>query len=324
MNSDKSAYSNALQNLGNSHYAIAQAPIVGDDSQANLSEVGKTITTDFGNILLGHVATSSLTTLGKMGNQLGKLGINSSDAKVLTKAIANGDRRKVGQMIAKLGSKKVKLGIKKLTGKTLSDDELPDAVEEQIDKNLSDAGNPVQVSEEAQQSIARVVNEPPSLELSQIPQRDPDFTNEEFQDRDDEDYNERFSDNFEGRDPEGTDSDFFSQMRGDSRPAPARAQQEDASEDQYQDALESQATKTEGEVSDVSKVVSTGEDVATGLEDATLLSTSADDTGVGLILTAGLGIASLFTGLFMKKSKPKVVQPPLIQPNNFSVQAGIN
>ena len=181
MNSDKSAYSNALQNLGNSHYAIAQAPIIGDESKANLSEVGKTITTDFGNILLGHVATTGLSQLGKMGNQLGKLGINSSDAKVLSKAIANGDRRKVGQMIAKLGSKKVKLGIKKLTGKTLSDDELPDAVEEQIDKNLSDAGNPVQVSEEAQQSIARVVNEPPSLELSQIPQRDPDFTNEEFE-----------------------------------------------------------------------------------------------------------------------------------------------
>ena len=293
MNSDKSAYSNALQNLGNSHYAIAQAPIIGDDSQANLSEVGKTITTDFGNILLGHVATQALGTLGKMGNQLSKLGINSEDAKVLSKAIANGDRRKVGQMVARLGSKKVKLGIKKLTGKTLSDDDLPDAVEEQIDQNLSDAGNPVQVSE-ASQSVARVQGEGRSLELDNYTQP-------------------------RGEVWLGEDEDV---------PAPAPAQeapsQEAPSEDQYEDAVESQATETEGEVSTVSKVVSTGEDVATGLDDATLLSTSADDTGVGLFLTAGLGIASLFAGLFMKKSKPKVIQPPPIQPNNFAIQAGIN
>ena len=282
MNVDKSAYSNALQNLGNSHYAIAQAPIEGNNSQSNLSEVGKTITTDFGNILLGHVATTSLSNLGKMGNQLSKLGINSEDAKVLSKAISNGDRRKIGQMIARVGSKKVKLGIKKLTGKTLSDDELPDAVEEQIDKNLADAGNPVQVSETSQ-SVARVQAEDPSLELESFGRAEPEDVSAPAQD------------------------------------APPRS----ASEDQYQDALESQATETENEVSNVSKVVSTGEDVASGLEDATLLSSSADDTGVGLLVTAGLGIASLFTGLFLKARKPKVIYPPLIAVNNTAVQAGI-
>jgi len=329
MNQSKSAYSNALANLSNSHYAIAQDPIVKEASDAGIREVGKTITTDFGNILVGHVATTALGTLGKMGNQLGKLGINSSDAKILSKAIANGDRRKVGQMIARLGSKKVKLGIKKLTGKSLTDEELPDSVEEQIDKNIAEAAKPIQVSEEAQQSIARVAGDGPQLELSpvarpQIPQRDPDFANEEFEDRDDEDYNERFSDNFEGRDPEGTDSNFFQQMRGEGRPAPAQPAQEDDEEDDFQDAVEDQSKATADEVSDVSKVASTGEDVASGFEDATLLSTTADDTGIGLVLTAGLGLASLFTGLFLKSKKPKVVQPPLIAPNNFSVQAGIS
>ena len=293
MNSDKSAYSNALQNLGNSHYAIAQAPIEGDDSQSNLSEVGKTITTDFGNILLGHVATSSLAKLGKMGNQLSKLGINSSDAKELSRAIANGDRRKIGQMVARIGNDKVKSGIQKLTGKKLSDDEMPDAVEQQIDQNVAEAGNPVQVSE-AQQSVARIQGEQPSLELDNYTQP----RNEVWL---------------------GADED-------EDVPAPAQAQEaptRSASEDQYQDALESQATETEGEVSTVSKIASTGEDVASGLEDATLLSAASDDTGVGLLVTAGLGIASLFTGLFMKHSKPKAIYPPLIAPNNTAIQAGI-
>ena len=322
MNSSKSAYSNALANLSNSHYAIPQADIIKEAPDAGIREVGKTITTDFGNILLGHVATTSLTQLGKMGNQLGKLGINSSDAKILSKAIANGDRRKVGQMIARLGSKKVKLGIKKLTGKSLTDEELPDTVEEQIDKNIAEASKPIQISD-ADQSVARVTGDGPQLELSpvarpQISQRDPDFDDEEF-----EGFEDRFGRNFEGRDPQGTDSDFFAQMRGDTRPAPAQPAQEDDEEDDFQDAVEDQSKATADEVSDVSKVASTGEDVASGFEDATLLSTAADDTGVGLVLTAGLGLASLFTGLFLKSKKPKVVQPPLIAPNNFAIQAGL-
>ena len=295
MNQSKTQYENALANLSNSHYAIAPDAIIKEASDAGVREIGKTITSDFGNILLGHVATQSLTTLGKMGNQLGKLGINSSDAKVLSKAIANGDRRKVGQMIAKLGSKKVKLGIKKLTGKSLTDEELPDAVEEQIDKNISDASKPIQVSE-AEQPIARFGGDTNALELQSFtttPRKEVWLGESEDEDEDE----------------------------APSRPAPAQAAPED---DDFQDAVENQAEATESEVSTVSKVASTGEDVASGLEDATLLSTTADDTGVGLLLTAGLGIASLFTGLFMKSKKPKVIQPPLIAPNNFSVQAGLS
>ena len=298
MNQSKTQYENALSNLSNSHYAIAPDAILKEDSQAGVREIGKTITSDFGNILLGHVATQALGTLGKMGNQLSKLGINSSDAKVLSKAIANGDRRKVGQMIAKLGSKKVKLGIKKLTGKSLTDEELPDAVEEQIDKNIAESSRPIQVSE-AEQPIARFAGDTNAVELQS-------FTTTPKKEvwlgeSDDEDEDE-----------------------APSRPSQAQPEPEDEGEDEFQDAVEDQATKTESEVSTVSKVASTGEDVATGLDDATLLSTTADDTGVGLLLTAGLGIASLFTGLFMKSKKPKVVQPPLIAPNNFSIQAGIS
>jgi hypothetical protein len=315
MNNQKISYQNALQNLGNSHYAIAQQSIEGDDSKANLQAVAQTVTADFGNVLLGHVATTSLSKLGKMGNQLSKLGINSDDAKILSKAIANGDRRKVGQMVARIGNDKVRAGIEKLTGKKLSDEEMPDEVSEQIDKNVAEAGRPVQISE-TEQPVARIPGQRAGYEMDSFtdsaPQRDPDFANEEFEDRD----------------PEGTDSDFFAQMRGD-RPAPARSAS-DASENQYQDAVENQATETEGAVTDAtkiastaSKVASTTEDVASGFEDATLLSTASDDTGVGLLVTAGLGIASLFTSLFMKKCKPKMVTPPLISPNNFSVQAGL-
>jgi len=357
MNSQKSAYSNALANLSNSHYAIAQQSIEGDDSEANLSAIGKTVTTDFGNIMLGHVATSSLAKLSTMGNQLGKLGINSSDAKILTKAIANGDRRKVGQMISRIGAKKVKLGIKQLTGKNLTDDQLPDAVEQQVDKSAAEAAKPIQLGDEARPEapVRAQANEyelrsfqpttgatdTEGAELGALPQRDPDFSNEEF-----ENFNDRFDDNFQGRDPEGDDEDFFQQMGGRARPSPARAAPDD---DNFQDALEApeqagiDASKAVTESEDISqtavkaaskaasvasKVTSTGEDiasgVATGFEDATLLSTTADDTGVGLIATGVLGLGSLLVGLFTKAKKPKVVQPPPIPPSNYAIQAGIS
>jgi len=306
MNSQKSAYSNALANLSNSHYTISQASVEGDDREANLSAIGKTVTTDFGNIMLGHVATSSLAKLSTMGNQLGKLGINSSDAKILTKAIASGDRRKVGQMVARIGSKKVKLGIKKLTGKNLTDEELPDAVEEQVDKSAAEAAKPIQLGDEARPPPAAQANEYELQSFKTTPKKEVWLGESEDEDEDE----------------------------APSRPPPAE-------EDDFQDALEApeqaglDASKavTESEdfsqtaskvASTASKVVSTGEDVATGFEDATLLSTTADDTGVGLIATGVLGLASLFVGLFSKSKKPKVITPPPIMPNNYSVQAGLS
>ena len=285
MNRDKTEYSNALQNLGNSHYAIAQQSIEGDDSKANVQAVAQTVTGDFGNMLLGHVATQSLSNLGKMGNQLSKLGINSEDAKILSKAIANNDSRKVGQMVARIGNDKVKAGIRKLTGKQLSDSEMPEAVEQQIDQNVSEAGRPIQVSQSSQ-SVAKVQGEQAGTELKSLTESEPIEA---------------------------------------SATAPSEASAPASVPSQYENAIQNSATETEGEVASVSsKVISSGDDVASGLESATLLSTSSDDTGVGLLVTAGLGIASLFTSLFMKKSKPKTINPPLIQPNNFAVQAGIS
>ena len=362
MNSQKSAYSNALANLSNSHYTISQASVEGDDREANLSAIGKTVTTDFGNIMLGHVATSSLAKLSSMGNQLGKLGINSSDAKILTKAIASGDRRKVGQMVARIGSKKVKLGIKKLTGKNLTDEELPDAVEQQVDKSAAEASKPIQLGDESRPPPAQAAqaNEyelqsfkpttgATDTEGGALPPRDPDFDNEEFTN-----FNDRFNNNFQGREPQGDDPDFFQQMAGRGASPPSAQEytanipeenvnpgqssfkytRPPAEEDDFQDALEapeqagldaSKSLQTSVKVANTtSKVVSTGEDVASGFEDATLLSTAADDTGVGLVATGVLGLASLFVGLFTKSAKPKIINPPPIMPSNYAIQAGLS
>ena len=313
MNQSKINYQNALANLGNSHFALPQAPIIEETGAEKLREVGKSITTDFGNILLSNVATSGINKLSKMGNQLSKLGIESQDAKSLTEAIENSDSRTIGKLITKLGTKKIKLGIRKLTGKTLKDDELPDPVEEQISRNERETGNPIQ-TEDSPVRVPEDASQGEQYEMQSFreafgnndsPQRDPDFTNDQFE-----------------RDPEGDDTDFFAQMGG-------RAPPRNLSDDQFYDAPEALQETQIGDVApEATTATTTASDVATatssGLEDATLLSTATDDTGVGLLLTAGLGIASLFTGLFLKSKKPKVIQPPPIQANNFAVQAGIN
>jgi len=345
MNSQKSAYENALNSLGNSHYAIQQEAREGDDRQAKIREVAKTVTSDFGNMMLSHVATTTLSKLGKMGNQLSKIGINSEDAKILTKAITNGDREELGKMIGRLGGTKVKLGIQKLTGKTLTDEQLPDAIEQQIDQNAVNSSRTLEQGIRARpiaQTREDMAGENYELrayqpstgaeESGQTPQRDPDFDNDEFPD-----YNERFNDNFTGRDPEGTDSDFFQQMRGEaSRAQPDQDEYEDEGE-KFEDAQEEPGPGAgEGagageDVEDATKIGSTaskalsgGEDVAEGFEAATLASTAGDENPVGLLVTAGLGIASLFTGLFLKSKKPKIIQPPPVLANNYAVQAGLS
>ena len=54
-------------------------------------------------------------------------------------------------------------------------------------------------------------------------------------------------------------------------------------------------------------------------------SAAADDNPVGLAVTAALGIATIFAGMFIHPSKPKVIQTAQkVLPNNFGVQAGLN
>ncbi len=162
-------------------------------------------------------------------------------------------------------------------------------------------------------------------------QRDPDFTNDEF----------------EPRDPEGTDSDFFAQMGG--RAPVARdstagiTQAEDGSArigqggssaitDASQDA--SRAAQGVGDESGTSITTTTNaitetSEATDGTEGAlaTLTGESAvaDDNPLGLALTGVLGVATLVSGLFIHPHHNVVGQQAQKNiPNNFGVQSGLN
>ena len=66
-----------------------------------------------------------------------------------------------------------------------------------------------------------------------------------------------------------------------------------------------------------------GEDIADELGTATVDSTAFDETGVGIGVTAVLGIASVLAGIFIKGHKEGSFTPPPVKVNNFSVQAGV-
>ena len=71
---------------------------------------------------------------------------------------------------------------------------------------------------------------------------------------------------------------------------------------------------------------SEGTDAAEGtLGTLTGESAAGDENPLGLAVTAALGIATIFAGMFIHPSKPKVVQTAQkVLPNNFGVQAGLN
>ena len=66
-----------------------------------------------------------------------------------------------------------------------------------------------------------------------------------------------------------------------------------------------------------------GEDIADELGTAAVDSTAFDETGVGIGVTAVLGIASVLAGIFIKAHKEETFTPPPVKVNNFSVQAGV-
>lgn len=172
-----------------------------------------------------------------------------------------------------------------------------------------------------------------AIEPVEEAQRDPDFRNDEF----------------ESRDPEGDDSDFFAQMGG--RAPVARdstqgiVQAEDGSARIGQGATSSitdssadseitaasQASQGVGDETGVAitdtanAVTKTSEGTEGVLGTLTGESAAADDNPVGLAVTAALGIATIFAGMFIHPSKPKVIQTAQkVLPNNFGVQAGLN
>lgn len=141
-------------------------------------------------------------------------------------------------------------------------------------------------------------------------QRDPDFRNDEF----------------ETRDPEGTDPDFFSQMGGRSQPRP----EDGELDDEFHDASEIPQAGEAGEegadiTSSIAKGVTEAGDVEKTLTAATEASAATDEDPLGLVVTAGLGLATLIGGMFIHPSKPKVIQQAaVVLPNNYSVQAGLS
>ena len=172
-----------------------------------------------------------------------------------------------------------------------------------------------------------------ALEPVQEVQRDPDFANDEF----------------ESRDPEGTDSDFFAQMGG--RAPVARdstqgiIQAEDGSARIGQGATSSITdTSADREIAEASQasqgvgdetgvaltdtvnaVTKTSEGTEGALASLTGESAVADDNPLGLAVTATLGLATIFAGMFIHPTKPKVIQTAQkVLPSNFGVQVGLN
>jgi len=192
-------------------------------------------------------------------------------------------------------------------------------------------GKPKPQGEDEDGDVFEDAQEPVEQEI----QRDPDFTNEEF----------------ETRDPEGDDSDFFAQMGGravarDSTQGIVQAEDgtarigqgatssvTDSSADS-EIASASQASQGVGDetgtaltdtANAVTKTSEAGEGAEGALATLTGESAVADDNPIGIGLTAVLGVATLISGLFIHPSKPKVVQTAQkVLPNNFGVQAGLN
>lgn len=145
-------------------------------------------------------------------------------------------------------------------------------------------------------------------------QRDPDFGNEEF----------------ETRDPEGDDPDFFAQMGGR---AVARDSTQGITESTDGSLRAGQLPQAPQEGQEVGEALTDASNEVTGategvegaLETATEASSLGDDNPVGIGITAALGVATLLTGLFIHPHHSVVVQPAQkIIPNNFGVQAGLN
>jgi len=64
--------------------------------------------------------------------------------------------------------------------------------------------------------------------------------------------------------------------------------------------------------------------VKAGLEEATEASLAEDENPIGIIATAGLGIATLVAGLFTHDHKKEFVKPPIQAPSiNYSMQSGV-
>ena len=107
----------------------------------------------------------------------------------------------------------------------------------------------------------------------------------------------------------------------DSVPDPASA---GSAQQSIQQAAESGVEKeTEDDLGDVATEAGESGGLLAGEESALGASAALDDNPVGLAVTAGIGIVTLLTGLFIHSHKNKVIAPAqtFVAPN-YSVQAG--
>ena len=136
----------------------------------------------------------------------------------------------------------------------------------------------------------------------------------------------------------------FIRNQGDDIPKGAPSQQpaaddlEDATpDDKFEDAPETPADLPEEGASDLLKTgeasaLKEGESAAeggleSGLESLTAGSTALDETGVGLAVTAALGVATLISGVFLHRHKQSAPPPPptpvVVSQTNYAAQLGL-
>jgi hypothetical protein len=119
---------------------------------------------------------------------------------------------------------------------------------------------------------------------------------------------------------------------------PAANDLEDATpDDKFEDAPETPADLPAEGAGDLLKsgeqaALKEGESAAeggleSGLESLTASSTALDETGVGLAVTAALGVATLISGIFMHKHKQSAPPPPptpvVVSQTNYAAQQGL-
>ena len=306
MDPNKQIYENALKNLGGSHFSYSTKAVMGE-SENQIAGIGKTLTGDFGNMLLSHVALTSLGKLSKLGNKLKSLGFESEDAKNLALAIKNGDAEGLTSVIKKIGGQKVRQGIEKLTGRKLTKSELPDDIQDAVTEKVA------QVQEQVPTNRRPLRQRPQEEEPGELDSEESSYIHT--------------SDNSDFNEPDPEDDNYYNRTSTDEGQSDPEIQ-ESSTNPQASESYDTAPEDIPEDVPDIplptAPVVTTAvsDDVASSLADTALASSALDETGVGIFATAGIGLASLLAGLFIKSKKPKVIAPAQTFSNlNFAVQA---
>lgn len=318
MDPNKQIYENALKNLSGSHFSYTTKQVMGEEEN-QVAGIGKTLTGDFGNMLLSHVALQSLGKLSKLGNKLKSLGFEAQDSKDLALAIKNGDARGLTSVVRRIGGQKVRAGIEKLTGRKLTRNELPDEIQDAVNDRVGQVQEQVQTNRRPLRQRPREEDGDPA-EAGQFDSEESSYVHT--------------SDDSDFREPDPNDDNYYNRTttdEGESDPEIQESSTNPQASESYDTAPEDTPELPEIDAPSVGSSSTTaiadttaavGDDVAGDLAASAAASSALDETGIGVFATAGLGLASLLAGLFIKSKKPKVIAPAQTFSNlNFAVQA---